>query len=282
MMQEQIQKIVVAVDNSRFSLTAVEWGAHLAMESRASLTLVHALETRYLREAFFAEFSSAIGVVPVEHAIENYKNAFWERGQNILAAGEEICRKIGAKVECKLVEGIFYEVIKDTTKGANLLILGRRGDHANLGFHLLGAEGERVIRHVKCTCLVVPDRYHFPENLIVGVHESEPSRAAIRWGKYFHQAYPSARLRFIHVPESKENGDSRPIIDDKGSEHNIETISGNPEQVLIDVCSQNSEKTLCLIGATGHKRSLKELILGTVSYHLLHKVKGAVLLARPG
>ena len=142
-----------------------------------------------------------------------------------------------------------------------------------------GAEGERAIRYVKCTCLVVPDRYVSPEDLIVGVHESEHSRAAIGWGKYFNQVYPSTRLRYIHIPESKENDDSKPIID--GGEDKIEVIDGDTEQVLVDICNKNSEKTLCLIGATGHKRSLKELILGTVSYHLLHKVKGPVLLARP-
>ena len=138
MMQEPLRNIVVAVDNSRFSLAAVEWGAHLAVESGANLTLVHALETRYLREAFLVEFSSAIGVVPVENAIESYKNAFRERGKNILASGEEICRKIGAVAKSKLVEGIFYEIIRDITKDATLLILGRRGDYANMGFHLLG------------------------------------------------------------------------------------------------------------------------------------------------
>ena len=61
--------------------------------------------------------------------------------------------------------------------------------------------------------------------------------------------------------------------------HTVEIIHGTPEKVLIDVCRDLPEKTLCLIGATGHTRTLKEIILGTVSLHLLHKLKGPVLLA---
>ena len=279
-MEGQLKQVIVALDNSRFALVAVEWGAHLAKASEANLVLIHVLENRYFANAYFAEFTSAIGVAPVEHAVDNYKVALGERGKNILAAGEQICRAIGVTPECKVTEGIFYEVVLQYSSNTNLFILGRRGDHSNFGFHLLGAEGERAIRYANCSCLVVPDTYYQPEKLVVGIHQSGPSRSAIEWAQYFHTIYPRIPLKLVHVSNSREKALSDHLKDTAIGQHQTEIIAGDPEKVLIDLCSENPEKTLCLIGATGHSRTLKELILGTVSSHLLHKLKGPVLLAR--
>jgi nucleotide-binding universal stress UspA family protein len=60
----------------------------------------------------------------------------------------------------------------------------------------------------------------------------------------------------------------------------VEIAAGDPEQVLVERCQEDPEKSLCLIGATGHTRTLKEIILGTTSFHLIHKLRGPVLLAR--
>jgi nucleotide-binding universal stress UspA family protein len=166
-MKGQLRDIVVAMDNSPFSLTAVNWGANLAKTAGSRLTLVHVLEIHYLNSSMLADISSAIGVVPIEHAFENYKNALSERGKNIISAGEKICQTLGVSAESRIVHGIFHEEIKEITRDTNLLILGRRGDHSQFGRHLLGASGERAIRHVDCSCLIVPENYCPPEMVAV-------------------------------------------------------------------------------------------------------------------
>ena len=86
----------------------------MAKASGAVLVLVHVVENRSVSKAFFAEFTSAIGVAPVEHAIETYKNALMERGKNIVvAAGEEICRSIGVRPKCILTIIRFSKIFRN-------------------------------------------------------------------------------------------------------------------------------------------------------------------------
>ncbi len=279
-MSADVKEIVVAMDNSRYSLSAAAWGAHLTLAFGGNLTLVHVLEVRHLNTAFFADLSSALGVSPVDHSYENYENAIEERGKNILMAGEQVARSLNVTPKTVLTRGVLHEEIKTITKEADLLILGRRGDHSGYGSHLFGAEGERAARHVDCSCLVVPENYAAMTRIVVGIHDSGPSRSAQRWTERIHASFPEAEVNPVHVIElADKNYHDRGMVERVGDQP-VEVVTGNAEYVLVEKCRESAETTLCIIGATGHTRTLKEIILGTTSFHVLHKLTGPVLLAR--
>lgn len=277
-MKGSIRQIVVAMDNSAFSLTAAHWGAHLAAAAtQAELVLVHVVDVRYIDGPWFADICGALGAAPYEHLVQNLTNAMTERGNNILTMGRQIAEEHGVTPQTRLLKGLFVDVIREVTQNANMLVLGRRGDDYSTGSHLLGTAGERAIRQVGCSCLVVPETFQEATTMVVGVNDSGPARAALGWAEYLHQIVPGLVAKPIHVRQPHERSDFGAL---RVAGVPVELRDGDPESVLAAECAADPERTLCVIGATGHTRSFRELILGTLTFHLLHKVKSPVLIAR--
>ncbi len=275
-MDKKLKKIVVAMDNSPYAMTALQWGIQFALPSKCAMTLVHVMEIHYMNTPMIADLSSALGVAPIEHAFDSYRTILKERGKNTLAAGEELCRQAGIIPERVMTEGIVYQEIKDFTEDADLLVLGRRGEHSTYGMHLFGGEGERTVRRVGCSCLIVPERFVMPERLVIGINQSPPSHAALGWAMFLQKHHPEMQLLPIHIEKTNEEKFSLPDY----PEVTIQSENGNPEEILLKHCQVDAEKTLCLLGATSHHPTIMELILGTIPFHLLHKHTGPLLIAR--
>lgn len=264
------------MDGSAFALSAAAWGAQLAAHSKVPLTLLHVLELRLVTAPLFADISGALGAAPFEHAADGLNAALNERGKNIISAGREICAGHGVEARSRMEPGVLAEVVREITHDDDLLVLGRRGESAGHGRHLLGTEGERAIRMADCSCLATPEKFRAPTQIITGANDSGPARSAMAWTEYFHEIFPDARLQPLHVTEERED---RSFEGETVAGHEVEIVHGDPEEVIVSA-GAGEDESLCLIGATGHTRTLKEIILGTLSFHVLHKTSGAVLLAR--
>ncbi len=273
-------EIVVALDSSEHGLTAVRWGAVLAQVSGANLTLVHVLEIRYVDNALIADIASTLGAAPASYSFDSYRKLMEEKGKKVLEAGSEVSKSYGVVPVTKLLHGIAHEELSDAAQEAALLIVGRRGENSEHGKHLLGGGGEWTIRHANCSCLVVPEHYTRPERMVVGIHDSERSRAAARWATYLQEVFTGFTIEAIHVDESDDPRKLNLGEIDHIRDTEVEVLRGDPEEVLFERCNVNADKTLCLVGATGHKQRIKEIILGTIPFHLLHRLSGPILIAR--
>jgi len=87
--------------------------------------------------------------------------------------------------------------------------------------------------------------------------------------------FADCAVKPLHIRE-KDNDDDYSGSQVAGAE--LELADGNPEEALVAACQD--EKQLAIIGVTGHSRSLRELLLGTLSFNVLHHVQGPALLAR--
>ena len=276
-MNGQLKQILVAVDNSPFALTAARWGAYLAQASGATLTLVHVVEVRLTNAPFFADISGALGAAPFENVMESVLAAMRERGRNILSAAAEMAQQHGATATTRLEHGVFTDTLIELSAQADLLVLGRRGESAAHGRFLIGHEAERVVRHATCSCLVVPADFAPPQSLLVGVHDSARAQAAGAWAAFLRERLGSATIRPLHVREAQRPKD---WSQERVAGVPVEVRDGDPEAVIVAACNEAPQQTLCLLGATGHSRTLKELFLGTMPFHVLHHTRGPVLIAR--
>lgn len=276
-MTGKINEIVVAMDGSAFSLTAARWGIELAKVDDAELVLVHVVETRLMQSPLVMDISGMLGAAPLEQIAAQLHDAMEERGRNILASGKELAEDYGVSATTRLLSGVCAEAICSACDNANLLVLGRRGEHAPHGRHLMGSDGERALRHVNCSVLVVPEKYEAAQRIVTGVDDSGPARSAIAWTEYLHGALPNLQIQPVHVCETA--GDEA-FANTRVAGKPVQCIHGDPEAELLRICAEEPRTTLGVIGATGHTRTLKELILGTLSFHVLHRLEGPALLAR--
>lgn len=141
----KFQRILVAVDFSDESRSALACAAELAAKFDASLTLVHVVEPHFARP----DAAAAPAPLEVGNAGE-----MAEAKLDLSALGEQMlgpCRLVETLVRSGLA---FYEITEAAkVLGADLIVVGTHGDMAAKRA-VVGSTAEKVVRHAPCPVLV--------------------------------------------------------------------------------------------------------------------------------
>lgn len=144
---KRYQRILVPVDFSECSNAAVAEALALARMSHGRLTLLHVLPPPMYIPLDQAIFGSKAG-----HSVETHLR---QKGQSMLdglIAGLDETERKQCRTELRL--GVPWERIVDSSTTHDLIVIGSHGK-TGLSRAMLGSVSERVVRHAKCSVLVV-------------------------------------------------------------------------------------------------------------------------------
>jgi nucleotide-binding universal stress UspA family protein len=140
--------IIVGVDGSDPSRTAVGWAIAEARLRGAKLVAIHAwsyypsLPADTMDPMLMApDFSEALGK-DAERFVQSELERLREEAGDV-------------EIEARAVEGPAASVLVDAAKDADLLVLGTRG-HGGFSGLLLGSVSQQVSHHAPCTLVLVP------------------------------------------------------------------------------------------------------------------------------
>lgn len=147
----KIKKILVAIDFSKLSYEALDYGIALAQDVGARLSVLYVVEPM--------EFTGVdvLGGTPIatqsivdEHLKQARRELERVKTRKLAGlAGASTAVRMGRPAE---------EIVAAGGKGkANLIVLGTHG-RSGLSHLLMGSVSERVVRHALCPVLVVPTR----------------------------------------------------------------------------------------------------------------------------
>ncbi len=146
----EFQRILVAVDFSEESRSALGCAAEMAARFGASLTLVHVVEPH---------FGPPDADVPPLTGEQSDAAEFAEAKLELSALGEQMlgtCRVVETVVRAGLA---FFEITEAAKAlGADLIVVGTHG-YTGLKRALLGSTAEKVVRHAPCPVLVARASY---------------------------------------------------------------------------------------------------------------------------
>jgi len=143
-----LKKILVPIDFSKTSETALPWAASLAAESNAELILLHVVEKFPIDYVLGRELMNETITPLMKQAEAELKRM----------AGS-LSKSTGANVSAVVRDGKPFEEICSAAQklSADLIALTTRG-HTGLKRVWLGSTAERVVRHAFCPVLVVRER----------------------------------------------------------------------------------------------------------------------------
>ncbi len=141
------KKIVIALDGSDASRSALEDALKLAREQQAKAVLVHVYEP--------IVGSSSQGVIDLTKAIR-------EEGEHIVAAALEQARKAGVEAQSRVIDAAGRRVASVIVEaaseaGADLIALGTHG-RRGIEHLLLGSVAEGVARRAEVPVLLIRKR----------------------------------------------------------------------------------------------------------------------------
>jgi nucleotide-binding universal stress UspA family protein len=141
-----IKLIIVGVDGSETSRTALHWAYEEAAHHGAALTVVATWQTPAM------PMSPPYGALPTEGYESGPKT-------EVLAlldkfTGELEPRTPAVDVRTSFEEGSPAKVLIERSKGADLLVVGSRG-HGGFAGMLLGSVSQHLVGHAECPVVVV-------------------------------------------------------------------------------------------------------------------------------
>jgi len=154
-------RIVVGVDGSPNSLTALKFAVALAKRDNATVEAISAYHS-YVQ----AQYPFSVALPPYGPAGEGTRDPYAaaigvvDAQADAQAALEKAVYTVfgHGPVEglvLKVVEGAPQEVLNKLATGADLLVVGARGHSGPIGL-LLGSTAQACTRHATCAVLVVP------------------------------------------------------------------------------------------------------------------------------
>jgi nucleotide-binding universal stress UspA family protein len=144
-MSLDLKKILVPIDFSKTSETALPWAALVAAESNAELILLHVVEKFPIDYVLGRELMNET-ITPLRKQAE----------AELKRMAESLNKFTGLKVSAVVRDGApFKEICSAAQKlGADLIALTTRG-YTGLKHAWIGSTAERVVRHASCPVLVV-------------------------------------------------------------------------------------------------------------------------------
>lgn len=271
-----IETILVATDGSETAADAEAFAIHMASRLRARLHGIVVLEDRYTK-SFGAE---DVGVPPPsQESIVAWLKA---RAETVSQRFAERAREGGVSATCDVVEGIADDAIVERGQSADLLVLGRDGEHARHRSALIGSTVDGVLRKTGRPSIVVPAGARRSGPLLLAFDGSPGSRIAAR---ITHEL--AGRLREpVHVfVDSKDKGRAVTRFEEarrrlQGLDLPVRESSstlGRPDVKIVDA-ARDAEAGLVVMGAFGRSR-ITEYFLGSNSAAVVRTSPVAVLLA---
>ncbi len=168
-------RIVVGVDGSEESRTALRWALEEAAVRAAELDVVHAWDVPF---AFVP-----LTINPTDQfAFDTLEKAVSGLVDTEVSAATASAAALPPSIDKIVVRDSAASALLEIAKGADLLVIGSRGRGGFSGL-LLGSVSNQCIHHAVCPVVVVRGTADapLPSPILVGVDGSDCADAALRW-----------------------------------------------------------------------------------------------------
>lgn len=277
--------ILACTDGSLYAPSIYRHASWAAARLGAAIHVLHVIE----REEIPAnrDFSGSIGFSANDELLEeltrlgeSHARVARLRGKAILEDAE---RQLGdARVTTTQRHGALVDTVAGFEKDAGLLVIGKRGEHADFAKGHLGSNLERVVRSAKVPVLVAA-RDFTPVRRFTVAFDSGPSALKAIHYLATQSLLKGAECHLLAIGKadselSRSLESASTALKGAGYTVNAELLPGDPEEIISTRISGNGSDLL-VMGAYGHSR-IREFILGSTTSELIRTCHVPVLLFR--
>jgi nucleotide-binding universal stress UspA family protein len=272
-----ISTILIASDGSEAAAAAERYAVTLAARVRARLIGVSVVEDRLARG--FKEDGLGVPPPPSESVASYLKS----RAEASCRRLSELARREGVESQCETAQGIADDQIVERGQHADVVVLGRDGQHKEFRTGLIGSTVNGVIRKTGKSVLVVPEGAQLAGPILLAFDGSPGSRIAASIAVELANKLSEPVHVFV---DSKDKGRAISRFDEVRSlvgalsvpVREISSTLGRPDVKIID-SAREVRAGLIVMGAFGRNR-ITEYFLGSNSAAVVRTSPIAVLVTR--
>jgi nucleotide-binding universal stress UspA family protein len=277
--------ILVCTDGSRYAPSVYQHARWAAERLGAPVEVVHIIERRTTPDA--RDLSGSIGFDANAELLEELTRLDEAQARVARLRGEAILNDAREKLDWPGVtltqrHGSLVEALAQAEAGASLVVIGKRGEHADFSKGHLGSNLERVIRSATIPVLVAAREFRPLGRCLIAFDGGPSALKAVE-----HAArQPLLRGLECHlVAVGSPGGElarsleiAATALRGAGGEVTADLLPGDADEVIAaEVAGRGID--LLVMGAYGHSR-VRRFILGSTTTHLIRTCQVPVLIFR--
>ena len=270
-----LTNIVVPLDGSSFSWSAVHHAIQIARQYRATIHGVSITDVKIIEGQLLDDLN-------VDSAVA--QSLYHDKGRMLLEQLERECKRADVVFQPVLTAGTVPGLICRTASQvkAELILMGKKGVNAKWSGPLLGSTAESVVRQAKRPVLLVQEVYAPIETVYVAYDGEFVSIRALRFAaELCSRCKWKMQVISIHRSEERLKKLLREAVE-MAELHGMKiTTVGKSGDVMQQILEITSEDPNALIVLGAYSSRLLGFILGNVPERVMRRAPQPVLLYRP-
>ncbi|MEZ5593812.1 MAG: universal stress protein [Gammaproteobacteria bacterium] len=283
-----MKKILVCIDDSVYAQAVCDAAAWVSQRTGAAVVLLHVFTPPPKRAS--RDLSGAIGLGAKSELLEqlteldeNHGRVEQRKGKLMLTHAEQQLRAAGVQnIEVLHRRGSLVEVIGELEVQMDLIIMGKRGEHADFDTLHLGANLERVARAVHKPLLVTARTFQPIRQFLIAFDGSPSASKALEYIAS-HSLLQNLKCHVLmvgHINAQVRNTLTKAAntLEQAGIGVHTALKVGPRDEVIADYVAAK-EMDLIVMGAYGHSR-MRQLIIGSTTTAVIRSCHVPLLLFR--
>lgn len=282
-------KLIAFIDGSAYAQSVLDHAGWVATNTAASVDVIHVIGRRDLSSAPFdlsgsLELGARSNLLNelAEHDAQRAKLA-QQRGRLIVDAGVKRLLEAGVPAAVgKLRNGDVVEAVQELEKEADLILVGKRGEAADVAKLHLGSNLERVVRTSTKPVLVASRAFQPVKRFMVAFDGGASVMKAINHiaaGKLFVGLEGHLVTAGSDTTEARGKLEAAAnVLRSAGYSIHTHIEDGEPEKVIASH-AEADHVDLLIMGAYGHSR-IRSFIIGSTTAEMIRSVRCPVMLFR--
>lgn len=281
-------KIIALVDGSIYSQSVCEHAAWVAERTGWAVELLHILGRREGVEK--ADYSGSIALGARTALLEELAELDAQRarlvshrGRAILEDARAILDRAGInEITTRLRHGDIVDTVAEQEAGAEMILIGKRGEAADFAKGHLGSNLERIVRASRKPVFVAARAFRPITRALIAYDGGASAMRAVE-----HVArtplYRDLHVSVVTVGNPtdavrKQLSDAKAALHAAGITAEADIVSGQPENALAKLVDE-APFDMVVMGAYGHSR-IRSLIIGSTTTEMIRSCKVPIVLTR--
>ncbi len=280
-------KLLVCIDGSAYADNICISAAWAATRMKAEIDLLHVLRRHSDYEAPAHDHTGSIGLGARSELLEELTKVDEERGrldqqkgQIILAHSEKILNDAGVKtVNILHRRGSLVETIAELEENADIILMGKRGEHADVNSEFLGSNLEKVARAVHKPLLVVSSVVRPIKRFLIAYDGKASAQKAIDFiiENPLLKDLECHLLAVEHHAGDIDTTQTQERLRAAGFTVTAQTAQSHHADKVISEYVEENEIDLLVTGAYSHSR-IRSMLLGSTTASLIKSCRIPLLL----
>ena len=283
-----MKRLLICIDGSAYSQVCCRYAAWFAQRAGYAVEGMYVSDVWQYETSFLSDLSGSLGIQPYEgmltqlEAVEEQKSKSLETALRAQLKQEGYSGTFAFHHRTGSVAATLSE-FEEGPEGVSLVMMGKRGENANLETEHLGSTMERLVRASTRPCIVTSRAYAAPRRAVLAYDGSASATKALHW---LVQAggFKDLALHLVTVSREADEAaggrlqEGESILRAGGWKPVCQVLSGEPGDAIAEYVTQEGMEFL-LMGAYGHG-AMRRLIIGSTTTDLVRRCHIPVMLFR--